>query len=219
MEISIKAFVAQEHNNFENFTPPLAARFEEGITRSIAEVMRRQLKRNGSAELALPWGIFRAEFVTKGEAGNVTPTWEPSKAFLKCLNTPNMDPAERSETINQDSFDEEYMKLFKDWVGYGMFDPEAPENKAKTDQNKGVKLTDNEAEYFLNEYALVLIGIGREKQMDGKIFSLEINNGFPHGKYNFEYDDDDIKVTFTPDKVFKQILKDDDAAATAAEAD
>ena len=55
--------------------------------------------------------------------------------------------------------------------------------------------------------------------MDGKIFSLEINNGFPHGKYNFEYDDDDIKVTFTPDKVFKQILKDDDAAATAAEAD
>ena len=211
MEISIKAFVAQEHNNFENFTPPLAARFEEGITRSIAEVMRRQLKRNGSAELALPWGIFRAEFVTKGEAGNVTPTWEPSKAFLKCLNTPNMDPAERSETINQDSFDEEYMKLFKDWVGYGMFDPEAPENKAKADQNKGVKLTDNEAEYFLNEYALVLIGIGREKQMDGKIFSLEINNGFPHGKYNFEYDDDDIKVTFTPDKVFKQILKDDES--------
>lgn len=219
MNITIRKFVEQEKNNFENFTPPLASRFEEGITRALAEAMRQQLKKSGSAEIALPWGTFRAEFVSKGEAGNVTPTWEPSKAFLKCLNTPNMDTAERSETINQDTFDEDYMKLFKDFVAYGVFYPDAPENKGKVDQNKGVKLTDNEAEYFLNEYALVLVGIGREKQMDGKIFTLEVNETFPHGRYNFEYDDDDIKVTFVADKVFKQILKDDDAAATAAEAD
>lgn len=219
MDISIKAFVAQEHNNFENFTPPLARRFEEGIMRSLAETMRQQLAKKGSAEVALPWGIFRAEVVTKGEGTNITPTWEPTKAFLKCLNTPSMDIAERTETLNQDSFDDTFMKLFKDFVAYGFFNPEDPANKAKIDQNKGVRLTDNEAEYFLNEYGLMLVSVGREKQMDGKIFSLEINETFPHGTYNFEYDDDEIKVTFVPDKVFKQILKDDAAAATAATAD
>lgn len=219
MDISIKAFVAQEHNNFENFTPPLARRFEEGIMRALAETMRQQLAKKGSAEVALPWGIFRAEVVTKGEGTNITPTWEPTKAFIKCLNTPSMDIAERTETLNQDSFDDTFMKLFKDFVAYGFFNPEDPANKAKIDQNKGVRLTDNEAEYFLNEYGLMLVSVGREKQMDGKIFSLEINETFPHGTYNFEYDDDEIKVTFVPDKVFKQILKDDAVAATAATAD
>ena len=219
MDISIKAFVAQEHNNFENFTPPLARRFEEGIMRALAETMRQQLAKKGSAEVCLPWGIFRAEVVTKGEGTNITPTWEPTKAFIKCLNTPSMDIAERTETMNQDSFDDTFMKLFKDFVAYGFFNPEDPANKAKIDQNKGVRLTDNEAEYFLNEYGLMLVSVGREKQMDGKIFPLEINETFPHGTYNFEYDDDEIKVTFVPDKVFKQILKDDAIAATAATAD
>ena len=130
-----------------------------------------------------------------------------------------MDIAERTETMNQDSFDDTFMKLFKDFVAYGFFNPEDPANKAKIDQNKGVRLTDNEAEYFLNEYGLMLVSVGREKQMDGKIFPLEINETFPHGTYNFEYDDDEIKVTFVPDKVFKQILKDDSVAATAATAD
>ena len=219
MDISIKAFVAQEHNNFENFTPPLARRFEEGIMRALAETMRQQLAKKGSAEVGLPWGIFRAEVVTKGEGTNITPTWEPTKAFIKCLNTPSMDIAERTETMNQDSIDDTLMKLFKDFVAYGFFNPEEPANKAKIDQNKGVRLTDNEAEYFLNEYGLMLVSVGREKQMDGKIFPLEINETFPHGTYNFEYDDDEIKVTFVPDKVFKQILKDDAVAATAATAD
>lgn len=216
MDITIKAFVAQEANNFENFTTQLARRFEEGIMRALAETMRLQLAKNNSAEVALPWGTFRAEVVQKGEATNITPTWEPTKAFIKCLNSPSMDITERSETLNQDTFDDTFMKLFKDFVAYGFFYPEAPENKSRIEQNKGVRLTENEAEYFLNEYALMLVSVGREKQMDGKIFSLEINDTFPHGTYNYEYDDDEIKVTFVPHKVFKQILKDDDAANTAS---
>ena len=51
------------------------------------------------------------------------------------------------------------------------------------------------------------------------MFILEINNGFPHGQFRFEYDDNEISVTFQADKVFKQILKDDEAALKAATAD
>ncbi len=215
MDLTIKAFVQQEHSSFENFTPPLAARFEEGIMRAITETMRLQLKNKGKAEVALPWGTYHAEAVAKGEAGNIVPTREPSKGFLKLLTSDNLNDADRSECIAQDDFDPQYMKLFKDFVAYGFFYPEAPENKDKLDKNKGVRLSDEEAEYFLCEYAIVLANIARDKQRDGKIFRLEINNGFPHGSFDFEYDDDDIKVSWTADKVFKQILKNDDAAAAA----
>lgn len=211
-EITIKTWVNQEHNSFENFTNVLAARFEEAIFRALAKKMRNDLVNKGKAEVTLPWGTYRADIKTKGEAGNIAPTWEPTKGFIKLLNG-DMDAKERNECFTQDEFDPEFTELFRDWVAYGFFYPNAPENKDRVSKNKGVKLDDDEIVYFLNGYATVLATIAKDKQRDGKIFRLEIDNGYPHGSFDFEYDDDEIRVTWVADKVFKQILKDDDAAA------
>lgn len=213
-DLTIKTWVNQERNAFENFTAVLAARFEEAIFRALTMAMRNKIKRDGRAVIELPWGTYTAELISKGEAGNITPAWTPSKAFIKLLNG-NLEKGKEDsiDAIAQESFDEEFEKLFRDFAAYGYFYPE--QNKDKSPKAKGVRLTDDEVNYFLNGYAMVLATIAKDKQRDGKIFRLEINNGFPHGAFDFEYDDDEIKVTFVADKVFKQILKDDAAAASA----
>lgn len=221
-ELTIKTWCDRERGSFDNFTPMLASRFEEAILRSILRVLRSQADsdKDGSAELVLPWGTYRVETKTVGEAGNRNVSWDPSKGFDKLLNGGSMDNVQQLETITQDEFDAEFTKAFRDFVAYGMFDPDAPENKEKiANLKKGVRLTDEEVVYFLNSFAVVLATIGKDKQREGKIFRLEVNNGFPHGYFDFEYDDERISVKWTADKVFKQMLKDDDAAARSDGAD
>lgn len=217
-EITIQTWVNQEHNAFENFTAVIASRMEEAIFKALTKKMKLDLASKDSTEVTLPWGTYSASLKTKGEGGNINIAWEPSKGFVKILNG-DMDNVSRTECITQDEFDPEFVELFRDWVAYGFFYPNAPENKDRVSKNKGVRLSDDEINYFLNGYALVLATIAKDKQRDGKVFRLEINNGFPHGAFNFEYDDGEIKVTFVADKVFKQLLKDDEAAATAYAAD
>lgn len=218
-ELTIKTWCDQERLAFDNFTPMLASRFEEGILRSIARNLRKQAEKKGSAELVLPWGTYRVETKTMGEAGNRAPSWEPSKGFIKLLNGGNMDNEQKLQTVTQSEFNEDFVKDFREFVAYGFFDPNSDENKDKANVKKGVRLTDDEVVYFLNSYALVLATIGKDKQRDGKIFRLEVNNGYPHGSFDFEYEDDEIKVKWVADKVFKQILKDDDAAAKSDASD
>lgn len=216
-ELTIKTWCDIERNAFDNFTPMLASRFEEGILRTIVRTLRKMVAKTGSAELVLPWGTYRVETKTMGEAGNRAPSWEPSKGFIKLLNGGSMDGSQKLQAITQDEFSDDFLKDFREFVAYGFFDPDSPENKDKNIK-KGVKLTDDEAVYFLNSYATVLATIGKDKERDGKIFRLEVNNGYPHGSFDFEYDDDEIKVKWVADKVFKQILKDDDAAAKSDDA-
>lgn len=213
-DLTIKTWVNQESAMFDNFTVPMATRFEEGIFKSIAQYLREVLHAKGHAECKMPWGTYTADMVVKGETANINVSWEPSKGFLKILNGENMDNAQKVELITQDEFDPAYMTLFRDYVAYGFFNPNAPENKDRANKNKCVRLTEEQAIYFLNSWALVLATIGKEKQRDGKLFRLEVNTTFAHGFFDFDYDDE-IKVTFTADKAFKQILKDDDAAETA----
>lgn len=215
-EITIKGWVAQEKTAFNNFNGALASRFEEGIFKALTAKLRADLKKFGKAKVTLPWGTYSSEIVTKGESGNINVSWEPSKAFVALLNG---DEKSKGEYNAQDEFDPEYVKLFRDYVAYGFFDPESPENKERASKNKCVRLGDEEVNYFLNGYANVMATIAKDKQRDGKVFRLEINNGFPHGAFDFEYDDDEIKVTYVADKVFKQILKDDAAADAASEYD
>lgn len=219
-ELTIKTWCDQEHGSFDNFTPILASRFEESILRSILRTLRRQADKNDTAELVLPWGTYRVETKTMGEAGNRAASWEPSKGFDKLLNGTSMDTVQKLEAITQDEFDPEFVKDFREFVAYGLFDADSPENKEKiAGMKKGVRLSDEEVVYFLNSYAMMLATIGKDKQREGKIFRLEVNNGYPHGSFDFEYDDDTITVKWTADKVFKQMLKDDDAAAKSEGAD
>lgn len=209
-EMTLKAWVAQEHSAFENFNAVLASRFEEAWARALTMKMRNDLATKDHSEVVLPWGTYSAEAKAKGETGNINISWVPSKGFLKLLNGNNDAP--RAESIIQDEFDPEFTELFRDFVAYGFFYPNSPENKDRVPKNKGVRLKDDEIEYFLNGYANVLATLAKDKQREGKIFRLEINNGFPHGFFTFEYDDNEITPKFVADKVFKQILKNDEAA-------
>ena len=202
---TINAWIALEKSSFENFNEFIAIRLQDGILRSIAEKMKNDIAAKGESTLILPWGTFSAEVKAAGETGNITPAWEPSKEFLKMLN----DDSARDK--RQESFDPEYVQLLKDYVAYGYFYPS--EVKDAPAKDKGLKMSDDEVEYFLNNYAQVLANIAREKQRDNKTYRLVVDEGFQHGAYDFEYENDEITVKFVPDKVFKQYLKNDDLAS------
>lgn len=211
---TINAWIAQEKVAFENFNEFIALRLEDGIFRSLAEAMRNQLQKKKSAEITLPWGTYSAEVKGSAEGGNITPTFEPSKAFLKMLNKDDKD-----HDLRQDSFDPEYVQLLKDYVAHGFFYPDSKDHEGQPDKEKGLRMGDDEVDYFLNGYAQVLVTIARDKNRSGKTYRLEIDEAFPHGSFDFEYTDDDVSVKFVPHKVFKQYLKDDSIADKARDAD
>lgn len=212
--MTITSWQTQEKNSFENFNEFIATRLEDGIFRSLAEKMRLDIQANHASSVTLPWGTYTAEVKSNGDAGNITPAWEPSKILMAQLNRD--DHEDEEEDLHQDTFDPEYVQLFRDYVAYGHLYPDKIGQDAPA-REKGLKLTDDEVEYFLNSYGTMLAGIGRDKQRAGKSYRLEINEAFPHGSFDFEYPDDEtIKVKFVPHKVFKQYLKDDEVATAGA---
>lgn len=211
-DVSIKTWVNQEKSAYEDFNEYVANTIEDGMFRALAEKMHRDLKTADISKVTLPWGTYRAEMKDRGENGVVNISWEPSEGFLKMLND-DSDSAEKYEMNYQDEFDPEFVKLFWDYVAWGSFDPDT------STKNRGIKMEDPEVAYFLNGYASVLYNVAKDKQRDGKTYRLEIDNNFPHGSFDFEYDGDEIKVKFIAHKVFKQYLKDDKVAAVAVTAD
>lgn len=213
--LTIQAWEAHEKNSLMDFKPEIASRLEEAWCKALTEDMRIQMHKEGVAEVALPWGTYTAEYKDKGDTANITPVWHPSKGFMKLLN----GDEEGKDLILQDTFDDKFEELFQAYTAYGFLYPHSEENKNNIPKNKGLMLRDDEVVYLLNSYAVVLANLAKDHQQNGKIFVLEINNGFPHGQFRFEYDDNEISVTFQADKVFKQLLKDDEAALKAKYAD
>ena len=215
-EPTINEMVRMDKDSFKEYNEFVATKIEDAIFRSLAEYLHMKLANNDSAKLELPWGTYYAEIKDRGEAGVVNIRWEPSDGFEHLLNGDN-DATSRFDRNYQDTFDPEYVKLFTDYMAYGMFYPE--ENKEEAAKNHLIMLNDAEVTYFLNGYALVLYNIAKEKQRDGKMYRLEICDSYPHGSFTFKYEGDEIKVDFIANKVFKQHLKDDAAAEKARTAD
>ena len=220
-DVTIKTWVTLNADAFNDFNDYVANVLEGGIFRAVAEYFHRKLKDSDKAELELPWGTYSAEVKGRGEAGVINISWDPSKGFKNLLNdSSSANAASKYERNYQDEFDPEFVKLMTDYIAYGMFDPDKPENREKAAKQKGIELSDAEVTYFLNGYTLVLYNIAKEKQRNGKKYRLEINNAFPHGDFDFDYKDDgEIEVKFIPHKVFKQAVKDDERAASAREGD
>lgn len=216
MTPTINGWIAQEKSAFDNFNDFVAIRLEDGIFRALAEKMKNDIAAKKTSVIALPWGTYTADIKVVGEAGNITPAFEPSKLFKKLLN----DDGAVSRDLRQESFDPEYVKLFQDYVAFGYFYPDT--NPDVPGVEKGLRLTDDEVDYFLNGYLDVLVTIGRDKQRAGKTYRLEIDEGFPHGSFDFVYNDtdkdDSIEVKFVPSKSFKQYLKNDTLASGSADA-
>ena len=213
--LTIQAWEAREKNSLIDFKPEIISRIEEAIFQALTETMIIQLHRDGKAEVALPWGTYSAKYVEKGDTGNVTPSWVPTKGFMKLLN----GDEDGKDVVILDEFDSEFQTLFQNYTAYGFLYPHSEENKNKLPKNKGVMLKDDEVVYLLNGYADVLATLAKDHHHNGKIFVLDINNGFSHGEFRFEYDDNEISVTFQADKTFKQLLKNDEAALKSATAD
>ena len=217
MTPTITTWIQQEKASFDNFNDFVAIRLEDGIFRALAEKMSIDIKAKKSSTVVLPWGTYTADVKAVGEGGNITPAFEPSKQFKRLLN----DDGAVSRDLRQESFDPEYTQLLKDYVAYGYFYPDS--NTDTPAQEKGIRLTDDEVDYFLNGYMDVLVTIARDKNRAGKTYRLEIDEGFPHGAFDFEYTDGDkgdaVSVKFIPSKVFKQYLKNDDVATRARESD
>lgn len=221
---TITTFTQQETASFENYSDFISARLEDAWSRALAEKMRNELtsnnKNNGDGNevsvVNLPWGTFTAEVKSKAGMGNVNVSFEPSKSFLEAIKSDDKDD---NFSVTQNTFDSEFLELFKDYVAYGFFYPNAAENKDRLNSAvRCLNMDDIEAEYFLNHYANVLVTIAREKFRPGKIYSLQVghveqneSDGFPHGTYDFKYTDDGVTVTFVADKGFKQYLKNDAA--------
>ena len=217
MTPTITAWINQEKASFDNFNDFVAIRLEDGMFRALAEKMANDIAAKKSSSVTLPWGTYTADAKSVGEGGNITPAFEPSKLFKKMLN----DDGAVSRELRQESFDPEYSQLFKDYVAYGYFHPDTTQDTPAYE--KGLRLTDDEVDYFLNDYLDVLVGIAKDKQRAGKTYRLEIDEGFPHGSFDFEYSDEGkdetISVKFVPSKTFKQYLKNDDVASRVREAE
>ena len=215
--LTTDVWVRQESNSLRNFKGFIAERLEEGILRAITETLRDKLKADGeSAKLEMPWGTYRVDIVQKGDTENITPSWEPSDKFMKLLNG---DENSR-DVVLQSEFDPTFLEYFDNFTKYGDTNPGTQEERDKIPAHKkGLALGPGDINYMLNGYANVLATLAKDKQSNGKIFNLEINNGFAHGIFKFEYDDNEISVKFVPDKVFKQMLKDDEAAEIARHRD
>lgn len=216
-EITTKTWIELEKPAFRNFNEFIAQRLEDGIFRSIAEKMKTALIESGSVKLELPWGFYSAEAKDVGEGANITPVFEPKKAFLNMIND---DSVENKEKAHQDEFDQEFLQLFIEYTAYGEFYVNDSVNY-NGGKDKGIRMKAEECDYFLNNFGLVIAKIAADKARDGKIYRLEINNAFPHGSFDFEYGEDGtvLSMKFVPHKVFKQYLKDDETAKRAQHAD
>lgn len=212
MELSSKTWSNIEKANFNQFNEFVAGTVEGTMFRALAEKMRLDLLESDTSEVVFPWGTYTAEMKDRGEGGIVNISWTPSKAFIKMMND-SSDSIERENDVYMDDFDEDYLKLMTAFLAYGVFDPDAPENKEKVAKNRGIKMDEADLVYLINSYTNVLYTIGKDKQRDGKMYRLEIDGFFPHGSFDFDYSNaDEIKVKFIPHKVFKQYVKNDFAA-------
>lgn len=209
----IKRFMEQENTQFDVFNEFMATRVLHGAFLSIARALHLKMKTDGKDEVSIdvPWGTFTASrrYRNGSDSASTNVSYVPPKAFLEALSGDSKD----REAYYQEEFDDVLMDAFSTYVQYGMFDIESPEAKEKlVTAPKGIKFRTGESNYLMNRIATLLIGIGKEKQRDGKEYALELTDDFGHGTYYFDYDDDKVSVRFVADKPLKQAVKDDDAA-------
>ena len=89
---------------------------------------------------------------------------------------------------------------------------DSEEKKKESDADKGINLTEYQASYFPNRYAMMMAKMIRDHKADGEIYRIELCDTVPHGVFEVEYSGDECAVKFTADKSFKQYLKNDNTS-------
>lgn len=208
MEKTVDRFVVDLKSQFDNFTPFIASRVEEGLLKSIFETLRQKLtdpkNKDQSASLEMPFGTVTAEIRTKNDVDNVNIGIDFSKDFIKALEGD-------IDSVWQDSYDDMFLKNFSDYVSYGVFNPESEEHKKIVEQaTKCLKMKEPERDYFPNAWTNTIIGMAKDKQREGKMYSLDLDATWDMGTFTFEFQDDKVIPGYTASKIAKQYLKNGD---------
>lgn len=211
-EKTVERWVVDMKSQFDNFTPFIAARVEEALLKSIAETLRLQLANctgdHKEASLEMPFGTIKADIRTKNDVDNVNVEVEFSKDFLKSLNGD-------IEHVWEEAYNDTFLTLFTDYVAYGFFNPNDDENRKRVETcNKCLRMRESEREFFPNSWTNMIIGIAKDKQRDGKTYTLDLDSVWDMGSITFEYKDDQIIPSFNASKVFKQYLKNGEITGT-----
>lgn len=191
--------------SFDNFTDFVCVRLETAITQSIVETLRLKLqdpKSEGVAELNTAIGKFIATVRTKDGQDNVNFTLEFNKDAEKMVNGD-------IDTCWLEEYDELYLKKMAEFTAYGVFDPESEENRKAIEAAGGkcLNLKPEERLFFPNSYFNTIIATMRDKTRDGKIYNLDINDGWDLGTVTVETNDGKSSLSFTASKQSKQYLK------------
>lgn len=205
MKSTIETFAAQEKSQFRTISEYVLTLIEEGIFKSIQESLRRQLVKGDTASETVPWGTYTATQQGGANGGNININLSLNEDFQDALNDPKGVKA-----MYQEEFSEMFMKLFTDYVMYGrFFTDETESEKTAPGIVTGVRLSEFLKEYFPNTYGAMILKAARDHRADGEVYKITLCDNVPHGTMEFEYNGDDVTVTFVADKAFKQYLKND----------
>jgi len=207
-DVAIRTWAELEKTNFNSWLPSVAGYFQCCIYTSIAAYLIKHGSAKKATSLVLPWGTFTSNVTDK--VSDIE--WTMSKNFDKLLNG-DSDLLNKSTRNYQTDFDDEFTEMMNDVLteneySFGKSDSSASGEPAKVD--KGINLQNCEVSYFLNSYLVMLATVAKEKEHDGKEYTLPIT-GF--GEYRFDYDDGHITPHFIPSKEFKQKMKCDEFIA------
>lgn len=221
MKSTIEAFLAFEQGQFRPQISDFAlSRIEEGIILGAQEYLRRVLTYTDVATVTLPWGTYTAR---NHDKGNINIDFEIDQDFKETLDDPDgrkavfMEREEyeaKSRYIENEELKVDFLKLYTDYVTYGKFFDldDSEEKKKESDADKGINLTEYQASYFPNRYAMMMAKMIRDHKADGEIYRIELCDTVPHGVFEVEYSGDECAVKFTADKSFKQYLKNDNTS-------
>ena len=217
-EKTVERWVVDMKPQFNNFTPFIATRIEEGLWKSAFETLRQKMATmpddHKEASIEMPFGTLKADIRTKNDVDNINVEIDFSKDFIKALNG-------EIESVWQDDYNEAFLANFTDYVAYGFFNPNADENRKRVEScNKCLRMRDAERDFFPNSWTNMIVNIAKDKQRDGKTYTLDLDSAWDVGSFIFEYKDGKIEPTYNASKVCKQYLKNGDISGTeSAESD
>lgn len=172
----------------------------DGIVSVIVSTMDNRYKKSsdGSAVLELPCGKFIAEKTLVGDSYVTNVTFDASKDFLDVLsgNLKTMDPFYMEES--------KFINLNKDFIDIGIKTLTTNDGGNKSVMTFSVDVI--ELALLANLWSSALckaLSIGLH---DGQVYEVPIEN---FGVFSATLKNDEVRVVFSADKIFKQRLKDD----------
>lgn len=191
--------------NFEQWPEEVAASVVKAYAHTVTTVLANFVTGSGEGSVNMGIGTHSVSTTKKGDSSVVTTSFKSNKELLESItNKFNIN----IELVTSDEYGNDVIDAFKDEVSkatqYLSFDGEC-----------GLYLVDDEALSVLNIINSSILNIANEAtDRKGKIVEIDFSSkqNYDHGVYKFTMGEDEMTLTFTPSKEFKQAVKNDSAA-------